>query len=167
MKILKAHAVKLKQSKKQESLTFQTWLLLTATIARFYYGNSVIGFPNRQPMEVSTEKCEPFLHYFSNKIEDIKHIITPVSRKIPHQSQSSCLTLSFFPCWIHCLSSPTCQLDIVPTRFLKWVFLTVGPDIFSHIVHWLFPNKFINTIVHPHLIKISLDPLFLNNFRPI
>lgn len=77
-------------------------------------------------------------HHFSHKKEETRQNITPASRNVLVLSEPS-TTLSHFELIrpsdseeiSHRLSSSTCQLGIITTRFLKQVFQTVGPDILS------------------------------------
>ena len=69
------------------------------------------------------------------------------------------------------MKSSTCTLDTIPTRVFKDVLQTIGPNILTIINGSLssgvFPYSFKAALVQPLLKKPSLDPLVLNNFRPI
>ena len=69
------------------------------------------------------------------------------------------------------MKSSSCPLDIIPTTFLKENILTVAPSVLSIINCSLstgtVPSNFKNALIQPLLKKPSLDPLVLNNFRPI
>lgn len=69
------------------------------------------------------------------------------------------------------MKTATCSLDVIPTKFLKEVFNTVGPSILSIInsslTEGVVPSAFKHTVVQPLLKKPNLDPSDFNNFRPI
>ncbi|KAJ0064032.1 hypothetical protein NL108_016921 [Boleophthalmus pectinirostris] len=69
------------------------------------------------------------------------------------------------------LSSSTCCLDMLPTRFLKSVLNSLLSPL-THIVNMslqsgTFPNALKTAVIKPLLKKSSLDATVLNNFRPI
>uniref|UniRef100_A0A3P9HAM5 Reverse transcriptase domain-containing protein n=1 Tax=Oryzias latipes TaxID=8090 RepID=A0A3P9HAM5_ORYLA len=69
------------------------------------------------------------------------------------------------------LSSSTCCLDVLPTRFLKSVLNSVLPSI-TQIVNMslqsgIFPEALKTAVIKPLLKKSGLDPTVLNNYRPI
>ena len=96
--------------------------------------NSVLIPPPSQLMTASTERCEQFLHHFINNIDSIRLNITPVMRNLLIFTEPSAsmprfkqISVSDSVELISHLNSSTCQLDIIPTRFLKEVFQSVGP----------------------------------------
>uniref|UniRef100_A0A8C7XI96 Reverse transcriptase domain-containing protein n=1 Tax=Oryzias sinensis TaxID=183150 RepID=A0A8C7XI96_9TELE len=69
------------------------------------------------------------------------------------------------------LSSSTCCLDVLPTRFLNSVLNSVLPPI-TQIVNMslqsgIFPEALKTAVIKPLLKKSGLDPTVLNNYRPI
>ena len=140
--------------------------------------NAVVGPSPSQPIEARWRICKQFLHHFINKIDDIRLHISPETRNLhlcsdPSASLShfNLISLSDLKETINHLNSSTCLLDTIPTRLLKEVVLTVSPHILSIINCSLstgfFPSSLKKAIVRPLLKKPTLDPLVLNNFRPI
>ncbi len=69
------------------------------------------------------------------------------------------------------LKPPTCSLDSIPTTFFKTVLNCLEDGVLAIVNHSLltgvFPLSLKTDIVKPLLKKSNLDPLVLNNFRPI
>ena len=69
------------------------------------------------------------------------------------------------------LSSSTCSLDILPTRFLKSVLSSLLPQLCQivniSIQSGSFPSSLKTVVIKPLLKKSSLDATVLNNYRPI
>lgn len=72
---------------------------------------------------------------------------------------------------LHSLSSSTCELDILPTAFLKSILHVISNDLLQIIITSLktgiFPSSLKTAVVQPLLKKDNLDVLILNNYRPI
>ena len=139
---------------------------------------SVINPPPSQPIEASPEKCEEFLKHFLSKIEGIRLQLSPdpsVPIECPSPpSQLTSLTPITLPALLEIVThmkTTSCSLDIIPTAFLKENIMTVAPTILSimnrSLSSGIVPSNFKNAVVQPLLKKVSLDPLVLNNFRPI
>ena len=69
------------------------------------------------------------------------------------------------------LSSSTCCLDELPTRFLKSVLSSLLPQL-AHLVNisvqtGTFPKALKTAVIKPLLKKSSLDATVLNNYWPI
>ena len=69
------------------------------------------------------------------------------------------------------LKSSTCPLDPIPTRFFKENFMCMENDVLALISQSLssgtFPQELKTALVKPLLKKPNLDPLILQNYRPI
>ena len=69
------------------------------------------------------------------------------------------------------LKPTNCPLDIIPAKFLKEVFSSVGSSLLVFINTCLssgsVPTAFEHAVVRPLLKKAHLDPSVLSNFRPV
>jgi hypothetical protein len=69
-------------------------------------------------------------------------------------------------------SSATCELDPIPTKFLKMEYLDTLCPIITEIVNsslstGIFPSKFKHALVRPLLKKSHLDKDTMKNYRPV
>ena len=121
-----------------------------------------------------------FLQFFSDKIDRICSkfslsdspdpflfpIISP-----PNLSNFNPTTFSEIRNLIFSSQNKQCELDSIPTFFLKLCFDELGPTIINIInfslSEGIFPSSFKQAIVHPLLNKPSFPNDDLNNFRPI
>lgn len=69
------------------------------------------------------------------------------------------------------LKPTNCTLDVIPSRRLLQVLDVVGPNIVniinSSLVNGIVPSCLKHATIPPLLKKPRLDPLVLNNYRPI
>ncbi len=128
--------------------------------------------------EVSSELCEDFLNYFTQKNYAIRTSIAPSeSLHLQLPCTTSCLS-SFQPVLSHQLydivSTMKCsgsKPDTIPARLFKDVFPSISP-ILTAIVNCslakgVVPASFKHAVVQPLLKKPQLDPAMCCNFRPI
>ena len=138
----------------------------------------------------SPSKSEEFALYFHNKIANIRSDIsrslpkgcpaTPSAYPVgpvgyPHlTNQMTCFTpptLDQLRKSVTQLKSSTCPLDPIPTKFFKENFMCMEDDVLALITQSLssgtFPQELKTALVKPLLKKPNLDPLILQNYRPI
>ena len=141
--------------------------------------------PNQMPSEfLSVSKCNEFASFFNGKIEKIRtNIRTQVqlAHDVDHSdtvklSLNSMRTfhlvdLDILSRTVQSLSSSTSDLDILPTAFFKSVLHLISPDLLqiinTSLQTGIFPGCLKEAVVKPLLKKNNLDPLVLNNYRPI
>ena len=140
--------------------------------------NRLTNPPAQLPLElISTSKCNEFAVFFCNKVQTIKNSINstaPVTLQPPKHFELT----HFAPVTdktvqeiITSLSSSTCCLDVLPTRFLKSMLSSLLPPL-AQIVNMslqsgTFPKALKTAVIKPLLKKSSLDATVLNNYRPI
>lgn len=141
--------------------------------------NRLTNPPAPLPLElVSASKCNEFAAFFNDKVQGIKQAIKSIT-PIPTVQPTRHLELSHFEPvsdravqdTITSLSSSTCSLDELPTRFLKSVLSSLLPQLTQLVNISLqsgtFPSALKTAVIKPLLKKSSLDPTVLNNYRPI
>uniref|UniRef100_A0A3Q3LKF2 Reverse transcriptase domain-containing protein n=1 Tax=Mastacembelus armatus TaxID=205130 RepID=A0A3Q3LKF2_9TELE len=149
--------------------------VLFATVSR------LTNPPSPLPLElISTSKCNIFALFFNDKIQGIKQTIN-CTRQIPtlqpsrkhlveltHVTPVNDITVEET---ISSLSSSTCCLDVLPTKFLKSVLSSLLPQLTQLVNNSLqsgtFPRALKIAVIKPLLKKSSLDVMVLNNYRPI
>ncbi|KAI2657348.1 RNA-directed DNA polymerase from mobile element jockey [Labeo rohita] len=140
--------------------------------------------PSQIPSEMlSDSKCNDFASFFSEKIINIRKVISTSSsyaevRQIRPQFQKE-VTLSVFEAIdsktleeiVQHLKSSTCNLDTLPTSFFKSVFNCLEADLLevvnTSLLSGTFPNSLKTAVVKPLLKKSNLDNTILSNYRPI
>ncbi|KAJ0050778.1 hypothetical protein NL108_005914 [Boleophthalmus pectinirostris] len=141
--------------------------------------NRLTNPPAQLPLElIFTSKCNEFAVFFNDKVQGIKNAINSTTQITSMQPQRH-LELNHFARVtdktvleiVTSLSSSTCCLDMLPTRFLKSVLNSLLSPL-THIVNMslqsgTFPNALKTAVIKPLLKKSSLDATVLNNFRPI
>ena len=69
------------------------------------------------------------------------------------------------------LKPSTCALDVLPTSFLKNIFSCLADELIqiinTSLSSGVFPETLKSAVIKPLLKKNGLDPLVLNNYRPI
>uniref|UniRef100_A0A8C6TTC4 Reverse transcriptase domain-containing protein n=1 Tax=Neogobius melanostomus TaxID=47308 RepID=A0A8C6TTC4_9GOBI len=141
--------------------------------------NRLTNPPVSLPLElISTSKCNEFAIFFYDKVQGIKNAIISTTQ-IPTLPPARHLELTHFtPVTgktieevISGLSSCTCCLDELPTRFLKSVLTSLLPQLVQLVnisfETGAFPKALKTAVIKPLLKKSSLDPKVLNNYRPI
>uniref|UniRef100_A0A3P9MAR3 Reverse transcriptase domain-containing protein n=1 Tax=Oryzias latipes TaxID=8090 RepID=A0A3P9MAR3_ORYLA len=141
--------------------------------------NRLTNPPTQLPIElVCTPKCNEFAVFFNDKVQGIKKAINSTTHITIQRPPTHSKLTHFVPVTdqivqetITRLSSSTCCLDVLPTRFLKSVLNSVLPSI-TQIVNMslqsgIFPEALKTTVIKPLLKKSGLDPTVLNNYRPI
>ncbi|KAI2648158.1 RNA-directed DNA polymerase from mobile element jockey [Labeo rohita] len=140
--------------------------------------------PSQIPSEMlSNSKCNDFASFFSEKIINIRKVISTFSSyaevtQIRLQFQKE-VTLSVFEAIdsktleeiVQHLKSSTCKLDTLPTSFFKSVFNCLEADLLevvnTSLLSGTFPNSLKTAVVKPLLKKSNLDNTILSNYRPI
>ncbi|KAL0148215.1 hypothetical protein M9458_056447 [Cirrhinus mrigala] len=140
--------------------------------------------PSQIPSEMlSDSKCSDFASFFSEKIINIRKVISTSSsyaevRQIRPQFQKE-VTSSVFEAIdsktlkeiVQHLKSSTCNLDTLPTSFFKSVFNCLEADLLevvnTSLLSGTFPNSLETAVVKPLLKKSNLDNTILSNYRPI
>ena len=126
-------------------------------------------------------KCEEFALFFHNKIINIRSDITKsLPNKLtvtPHPPPSnemvsfSLPSMSLLRKTVSKLKHSTCPLDPIPTKFFKENFECMEDDVLalitSSLISGTFPQELKTALVKPLLKKPNLDPLVLQNYRPI
>lgn len=126
----------------------------------------------------SPDVCEKFSQFFIGKIENIRAHILPSSENpsiivtCPAVfNQFEPVSLSFIKDIIDQMKSSACFTDVVPPRFLKLVFETIGPKILgiinSSLTTGVVPQGFKHAVVQPLIKKPNLDASIFSNYRPI
>lgn len=141
--------------------------------------NRLTNSPAQLPLElISTSKCNEFAVFFCDKVQTIKNAInstTPITTLQPPRhlelTHFAPVTDKTVQEIITSLSSSTCCLDVLPTRFLKSVLSSLLPPL-AHIVNMslqsgTFPKALKTAVIKPLLKKSSLDATVLNNYWPI
>uniref|UniRef100_A0A3B3HFB5 Reverse transcriptase domain-containing protein n=1 Tax=Oryzias latipes TaxID=8090 RepID=A0A3B3HFB5_ORYLA len=141
--------------------------------------NRLTNPPTQLPIElVCTPKCNEFAVFFNDKVQGIKKAINSTTHITIERPPTHSKLTHFIPVTdqtvqetITRLSSSTCCLDVLPTRFLKSVLNSVLPSI-TQIVNMslqsgIFPEALKTAVIKPLLKKSGLDPTVLNNYRPI
>lgn len=127
---------------------------------------------------INSDVCENFLHFFTEKIENIRALFPPPDPfpAIPphpiatfcHSNPVSLVDLKDIVLHMKTTSSPG---DEVPCPILKEAFDIVGPSLQLIINTCLssgsIPACLKHATVQPLLKKHNLDPKYLNNYRPI
>ena len=128
--------------------------------------------------DTSQTMCEQFLHFFIDKVANIRSSISPSHVNHPPPPAPTTTMNQFKSLSLPCLADivshmkpTTCSSDILPSRLLKEAFDSLGPSILSIINSSLLsgnvPPYFKHAIVQPIIKKPSLDPTDPANFRPI
>ena len=141
--------------------------------------NRLTNPPAQLPLELmSTSKCNEFAVFFNDKVQGIKNAIVSTTQIITLKPPKHLELTHFAPVTdktvqeiITSLSSSTCCLDVLPTRFLKSVLSSLLAPL-THIVNMslqsgTFPRALKTAVIKPLLKKSSLDATVLNNYRPI
>ena len=131
--------------------------------------------------DASTATCEEFVTFFTDKVASVRQNIgnivvssdyvcaPPTHSAVFEQFES--ISLSSLSKVVNGLKSTNCPLDVIPAKFLKEVFLSVGPSLLVFINTCLssgsVPAAFKHAVVRPLLKKTHLDPSVLSNFRPV
>lgn len=137
--------------------------------------NKIVSPSSPQATVSSKSACNDFLHFFVNKIRDVRINISP------SLSQISACDLSPAHCWstftpvtlhditslLHSLNPSSCPMDVVPTVIFVQAFDSIGPCIVEMLNTSLLTGVFKHAVVKPVLKKPSLDPLQPKSYRPI
>ena len=129
----------------------------------------------------SPTKCEEFADFFHNKIMNIrldiaqsmpkKCITTPHPPPSHEMNTFSLPSLGLLRKTVSKLKNSTCPLDPIPTKFFKDNFECMEDDVLalisSSLTSGTFPQEFKTALIKPLLKKTNLDPLLLQNYRPI
>ncbi len=131
----------------------------------------------------SSEKCNEFALYFKSKVTNIRNNIISIrtgasDSHITPECHSANTLSSFTPvqnCELHKvvkkLSSATCTLDVLPTKFFKGALDCLENDVLeivnTSLLSGTFPTTLKHALVTPLLKKNNLDPLVISNYRPI
>lgn len=85
-------------------------------------------------LEVSSDQCDQFLHFFLEKIISTAALISPASHdpSILIPCLAEFVSLSFLEQLVYSLKPLGCPFDLVPSQPLK-VFPTLGPFILTII----------------------------------
>ena len=130
---------------------------------------------------LSPSKCEEFAAHFKDKITNIRAEISqamPNSSLVVSAPALKCEMSAFklpnleqLRNIVSKLKTSTCPLDPIPTKFFKDNFECMEGDVHALLNHSLltgvFPPELKTALVKPLLKKANLDPLVLNNYRPI
>ncbi|KAL0152092.1 hypothetical protein M9458_052599, partial [Cirrhinus mrigala] len=140
--------------------------------------------PSQIPSEMlSDSKCNEFASFFSEKISNIRKVISTSSSyaevtQIRPQFQKE-VTMSVFEAIdsktleeiVQHLKSSTCNLDTLPTSFFKSVFNCLEADLLEvvniSLLSGTFPNSLKTAVVKPLLKKSNIDNTTLSNYRPV
>ena len=141
--------------------------------------NKAIGKRNENPLPDSINSetlANDFANFFLNKIITIrtKFEDKPMpfieNKDIPALRKFAPLTVSDVRKTISSMKSTSCELDKIPTSFLKTIIDTVIDDITKlvnmSLGHGIFCKHWKLAIIKPLLKKIRLE-LILKNYRPV
>ena len=124
-------------------------------------------------------ECNGFLHFFNEKIRDIKDRIPQSSCcNLVHVEPPSHTWASFRTVLLECILALMSKMkpsssasDVLPTRLFQNIFEIVGPWVTKmfnlSLSSGVFPSSLKHAIAEPKLEKPYLDPSDLQNFRPI
>lgn len=109
--------------------------------------------------------------------------LTPQSQRIKYQtlqsSRSNLLGMTHFKSTdykileeiVSSLNSSTCCLDVIPTSFLKTIFISLVKQptliVNTSLQSGIFPKALKTAVIKPLPKKNNLDANVLNNYRPI
>ena len=137
--------------------------------------NRLTNPPLSLPLElISTSKCNEFAIFFHDKVQGIKNAIISTTKITTLQPARHLELTHFTPVTdktieetICSLSSSTCCLDELPTRFLKSVLSSLLPQL-AHLVNislqtGTFPKALKTAVIKPLLKRSNLDATVLNN----
>lgn len=140
--------------------------------------NTVVNPTVSKYPAVSKTMCEDFLRFFVDKINSIRRGISHPDSD-PSIYSVCCAEFSQFkPISFEYLQEIVCRLkpsgstvDILPPYFLKQVFDAVGPYLVT-LINRCFetssvPDVLKHATVYPLLKRHNLDPIVLENYRPI
>ena len=142
--------------------------------------------PVQLPPELcSARKCNDFASFFSAKISDIR---SAISSSTPSNITASCsfsvpknyppslsnfkeIDLKTLEEIVNLVKPSSCLLDPAPASFLKGNFNGLAEELLQIVNCSLrtgfFPESLKTAVIKPLLKKRNLDPLKLNNYRPI
>lgn len=139
--------------------------------------SSVLNPPQSNCTEASAETCEAFLNFFVEKILTIRAHVLPPSYDPSVTFTPLAIFSHFEPVSLSKLGKIVTQIksgspsDVLPPRFFKEVWGTIGPYIQRLINSSLtlghVPAIFKQAVVQPLLKRPGLDASLLSNFRPI
>ena len=172
------------ETKKSRQNHFANLLLSNKDNPRFLFStiDTLINpAPKTDYTLFSPTKCEEFADFFHNKIMNIRLDITQSMPKncitTPHPPPShemntfSLPSLGLLRKTVSKLKNSTCPLDPIPTKFFKDNFECMEDDVLalisSSLTSGTFPQEFKTALIKPLLKKNNLDPLLLQNYRPI
>ena len=128
--------------------------------------------------------CKDFENFFVNKVDIIRHNITPDSFKLAPEdllptnvihttpfNDFKKLALSDLNNVINDMTNKYCELDIIPTEYFKLCSSTLLPYLLYTVNLSLssgtFPKSFKKTLVKPVLKNSSLEQNNIPNYRPV
>ncbi|MPV02308.1 hypothetical protein FVA96_24225, partial [Escherichia coli] len=139
--------------------------------------------PTQIPPELhSTQKCNEFAFFYTDKIEGIRRAINISNKNVgspPYLGKSNTAMMTSFNAidsqtlveTVTNLKPSTCCLDALPTNFFKNVFDCLATDVLQIVNNSIqtghFPKAFKTAVIKPLLKKRSLDASIINNYRPI
>ncbi|CAJ1061240.1 RNA-directed DNA polymerase from mobile element jockey [Xyrichtys novacula] len=140
--------------------------------------NTVLEAPKSLGFDASTEICEKFLHFFSDKIMSTRAFISqpsydPSAPLHPSSvfSKFESVSLSILKDIVSHMKPSGSPADAIPPRLFKEVLATIGPNVLNIVNCSLssgtVPRDFKHAVVRPLLKKTGLDPSLCANFRPI
>ena len=127
----------------------------------------------------TTELCNKFSSFFSDKISLLRHRLEDSSKPDLYSVPSTTppVLCQFTPATtdeisklISASNNSTCDLDPLPTSILKKCTIlipTITNIVNLSLATGLFPDNFKSCTVHPLIKKPSLDKDTLSNYRPI
>ena len=141
--------------------------------------NALVSPSGPQASVSSKSDCDEFLHFFVNKIRDVRTNILP---SLPQNSACHLppahfwstfkpVTLNDIISLLQTLKPSSCPMDVVPTVLFVQAFDSIGPCIVemlnTSLLTGVVPSFFKHAVVKPVLKKPTLDPLQPKNYRPI
>uniref|UniRef100_A0A8C6PYD4 Reverse transcriptase domain-containing protein n=1 Tax=Nothobranchius furzeri TaxID=105023 RepID=A0A8C6PYD4_NOTFU len=141
--------------------------------------SSIVSSPPQQAQLSSADDCNRFLHFFANKVLNLRSSIPPAlapsGGKAPQCSESftsfSPITLNDLTSIISQMKLSSCSSDILTPSVLVGSLASISPSLLTMINSSLsqgcVPSYFKNAVVTPLLKKPNLDASSTSNFRPI
>lgn len=140
--------------------------------------NTVLDVPKSIGVVASTEICERFLHFFTNKVISTRAAIPQPSFDPSIPLPCTSVFVHFEPVSLPVLNDTVSHMkpsgsptDAIPPRLFKEVLATIGPHVLeiidSSLSSGTVPGDFKHAVVRPLLKKAGLDPTHCSSFRPI
>lgn len=140
--------------------------------------SNIVNPPTPPPPVFSVSDCNDFLHFFINKVANVRASITPTSHSSQPGPIAQTILDHFAPISLQQLSEivgsmkmSSSPLDVIPSTLFKDILGCLGPSLLhifnQSLTSGCVPSYFKSAIVQPLLKKPGLDAALHCNYRPI